>query len=172
MIEHTRKSAAGAENLTVEQVEQMFAAAIADAGYGDHHIPADGQWHNFSFPDNSPGHKSGSAKLTFGEEVEGVVDDAREWVVELWVQVDADDGVEARAAVADSCAASPAEQVEELHPAPPVLPPLSRPPSSADRRPHAGRSWSGTRSCGRLGLSSGPRPGPRWTATCDGGAAA
>ena len=38
----------------------------------------------------------------------------------------------------------------------------------ADSRPHAGRSWSGTRSCGRLGLSSGPDRRPRWTATCDG----
>ena len=63
--------------LTADEAEEQFSAAMADHDFGDHHCPADGQWHNFAFPDNSPGHASGSMKLTFSENPEGVVKDFR-----------------------------------------------------------------------------------------------
>ena len=63
--------------LTIEDLEAGFSAALADQGYGDHHVPADGEFHRFAFPDNSSGKKSGSAKLVFNARPEGVVFDWR-----------------------------------------------------------------------------------------------
>lgn len=63
--------------LTAEEVERQFSAAIEENDWGEHHIPADGDWHNFAFPGDRPGEKKGSAKLTFGDPIEGVVKDFR-----------------------------------------------------------------------------------------------
>jgi putative DNA primase/helicase len=57
----------------IETIEQQFAAAMTAQGCGDHYIPADGDWHNFQFPD---GH-NGSAKLTLRDKPDGLVKDWR-----------------------------------------------------------------------------------------------
>ena len=62
----------------VEAYEFAFADALAAQGYGEHLIPADGQWHNFAFPDSKRGKKNGGVKLTFGGD--GVVIDRRKHV--------------------------------------------------------------------------------------------
>jgi len=64
--------------LTIEEVERQFAAAMAEAECGDHHVPADGQWHHFSFPDQYNNRQSGSARLTVTDDgVDGAVFDHR-----------------------------------------------------------------------------------------------
>src|SRR5262245_38796142 len=65
-------------NQNVEDIEAAFSEAMAEQGYGDHQIPADGEWYGFSFPDNSSGHESGRAKINASNgKVEGVVLDFR-----------------------------------------------------------------------------------------------
>jgi putative DNA primase/helicase len=66
--------------LTVEEAEKQFSAAMEAAGFGNHHIPADSEWHPFSFPDSSNGKQSGSAVLNCepGKLQHGVVWDWRE----------------------------------------------------------------------------------------------
>jgi predicted P-loop ATPase len=62
--------------LSVEDAEAAFSAAMADKGYGEHDIPADGKWHSFDAPGDSG--KKKSAKLTVnGHSAEGVVKDFR-----------------------------------------------------------------------------------------------
>ena len=64
--------------ITIEDAEAAFSQAVAEKGYGEHDIPADGVWYNFAFPDNSGGHESGSAKLTVANgSTEGVIRDFR-----------------------------------------------------------------------------------------------
>ena len=62
--------------MTQQEAEQQFADAMAAEGYGYQVIPTalhDDDWHAFKFPD---GH-NGSAKLNYGERIEGVVIDRR-----------------------------------------------------------------------------------------------
>lgn len=62
--------------MTQQEAEQQFADATAAEGYGYQVIPTalhDDDWHAFKFPD---GH-NGSAKLNYGERIEGVVIDRR-----------------------------------------------------------------------------------------------
>jgi phage/plasmid primase-like uncharacterized protein len=60
--------------LDVGQFEQLFSDELCRQGFGDHHIRADGEWHDFMFPDSKK-KKPGAAKLTFGGD--GVVIDRR-----------------------------------------------------------------------------------------------
>src|SRR5262245_41776582 len=63
----------------IKAVEIQFAAAMAAQGYGDHYIPADGDWHGFPFPDDGNGKEHGSAKLTLRDSgPDGVVRDWRQ----------------------------------------------------------------------------------------------
>jgi phage/plasmid primase-like uncharacterized protein len=67
------------EQLTIAEVEEQFAAAMAEAGFGDHDIRADGAFHSFAFPDEYNNKQSGSAKLTVTDDaIDGVVFDHRE----------------------------------------------------------------------------------------------
>ena len=59
----------------IEALEFAFSDALAAEGFGDHHIPADGEWHDFAFPDSRRRKKNGAAKLTPGKD--GVVIDRR-----------------------------------------------------------------------------------------------
>jgi phage/plasmid primase-like uncharacterized protein len=63
--------------MDIEEIEQAFSAAMAERGYGDHHIPANSGWNRFAFPDNRPGRDSGSAILDVGETIVGTVRDFR-----------------------------------------------------------------------------------------------
>jgi RecA-family ATPase/phage/plasmid primase-like uncharacterized protein len=64
--------------MSIAEIEEEFSAAIAEHGFGDHYIPADGEWHSFAFLDNSGGHSSGSAILNIdGDKISGVVQDFR-----------------------------------------------------------------------------------------------
>lgn len=56
-----------------EQAEHEFSEWLLQHGFGEHHIPADSQWHNFDVPGDRPGSKHGSAKLNFGDKIDGVV---------------------------------------------------------------------------------------------------
>jgi hypothetical protein len=42
----------GRKVYTEADLAGMFSDAIAAQGYGDHHIPPDGDWHDFAFPDS------------------------------------------------------------------------------------------------------------------------
>jgi hypothetical protein len=51
---------------------------MAEKGFGDHHIPADGEWHGFPFPDDDA-KPHGSARLKInGSRISGLVKDWRE----------------------------------------------------------------------------------------------
>jgi putative DNA primase/helicase len=110
-------------NMSVEDAETAFSAAIADEGYGVHDIPADGVWHNFAFPDNSRGHKSGSAKLTVSNgRIEGVVKDFRYgnspifiWRPGARVEVDDEHRARTAAAAAEKEAARERARIEALN---------------------------------------------------------
>jgi phage/plasmid primase-like uncharacterized protein len=60
---------------TIQDYERQFSDALALKDYGEHHIPADGEWHDIAFPDSKRRKKNGAAKLTFGKD--GVVIDRR-----------------------------------------------------------------------------------------------
>jgi putative DNA primase/helicase len=60
----------------IENFEFAFSDALAAEGFGTHHIPADGEWHDFRMPGQRRAKKSGAAKLTFGRD--GVVIDRRQ----------------------------------------------------------------------------------------------
>ena len=62
-------------NWNIEEIERAFSAAMAERGYGDHHVPANSGWNRFAFPDNRPGRDSGSAILDVGETIVGTVRD-------------------------------------------------------------------------------------------------
>jgi len=64
-------------NWNIEEIERAFSAAMAERGYGDHHVPANSGWNRFAFPDNRPGRDSGSAILDVGETIVGTVRDFR-----------------------------------------------------------------------------------------------
>ena len=63
--------------MTKEEAELQFSEWLASQDYGEHEIPADGEWHNFALPDDRDGKKHGSAKLVFGDRIEGVFKDWR-----------------------------------------------------------------------------------------------
>jgi putative DNA primase/helicase len=64
--------------LSQQDVEQQFSDWLSARGYGDHEIPADSEWYNFSLPDDKPGKRHGSAKLNYGgDEIDGVYKDWR-----------------------------------------------------------------------------------------------
>lgn len=60
---------------TIEAVEAAFAAWMTAKGFGEHPIPADGDWHSFAFPGEMK--EKGSAKLNYGPKSEGVIKDWR-----------------------------------------------------------------------------------------------
>lgn len=62
----------------IREIEEAFSAALAEQGFGDHDIPADGAWHRFAFPDDDE-KEHGSAVLTIkGTRISGAVTDWRQ----------------------------------------------------------------------------------------------
>jgi phage/plasmid primase-like uncharacterized protein len=67
-----------------EQAELAFSEWLSAEGFGEHQIPADAEWHNIALPDNRNGKKTGSAKLVFGDRIEGVFKDFRSGAPIVW----------------------------------------------------------------------------------------
>jgi phage/plasmid primase-like uncharacterized protein len=62
----------------IKEIEEAFSAAMAERGCGDHHIPADGAWHPFAFPDDDV-KEHGSARLKInGSRISGLAKDWRD----------------------------------------------------------------------------------------------
>jgi phage/plasmid primase-like uncharacterized protein len=62
----------------IREIEEAFSAALAEQGFGDVYIPADGEWHRFAFPDDDE-KEHGSAVLSIkGSRISGAVTDWRQ----------------------------------------------------------------------------------------------